>query len=413
MGCTQGSDSVRFSQDPTVASSPLLPRYNQRKQTLSLRTLQSMSMQLSPELLLPIPSPLGEAAYRAFQWSKNIFGFAHKALSTQASDLMLALLNDLQTLSSGKSIPPRARVGISTTTLQILRTRYEQLLHIDWQDAEAGYYPHSLLFDNPWLDFARHYPEVWLDLPQIAQRVHRKRYQEFSQDISTEGYPKYYLQNFHYQTNGYLSDDSAELYDLQVELLFGGTADAMRRRVIRLLKEALAPALASPHILDVACGTGRTLRMVRGSLPKAALYGLDLSPAYLRKANQLLQELPGELPQLIRANAEAMPYADATFDAVTSVFLFHELPGSARQNVINEMSRVVKPGGLIVICDSVQLLDSPELEETMEAFMQTFHEPYYRDYIHDDLGTRLQQAGCEVVRRETHYVSTYTLARKG
>lgn len=372
-----------------------------------------MSLQLSPELSLPIPSPVGEAAYRAFQWGKNIFGFAHKALSTQASDLMLSVLRDLQSFSSGRTPPPRAKVRVSADTLQVLRARYEQLLQADWQDTEAGYYPHALLFDNPWLDFARYYPQVWLDLPQITRRVHSKRYQEFSQDISTEGYPKYYLQNFHYQTNGYLSDSSAELYDLQVELLFGGTADAMRRRVIRLLKDALDPTLVSPHILDVACGTGRMLRLLRGSLPKAALYGLDLSPAYLRKANRLLQELPGELPQLIRANAEAMPYADATFDAVISVFLFHELPGPARQNVINEMSRVVKPGGVVVICDSVQLLDSPELKETMEAFMQTFHEPYYRDYIHDDLGVRLQQAGCAVLRRETHYVSTYTLARKG
>jgi hypothetical protein len=67
---------------------------------------------------------------------------------------------------------------------------------------------------------------------------------------------------------------------------------------------------------------------------------------------------------------------------------------------------------VVVVCDSVQLLDSPELEETMEAFAQTFHEPYYRDYIRDDLGARLQRAGCEVLRRETHYVSTYLLARK-
>jgi len=181
-----------------------------------------MSLQLSPELSLPIPSPVGEAAYRAFQWGKNIFGFAHKALSTQASDLMLSVLRDLQSFSSGRTPPPRAKVRVSADTLQVLRARYEQLLQADWQDAEAGYYPHALLFDNPWLDFARYYPQVWLDLPQITRRVHSKRYQEFSQDISTEGYPKYYLQNFHYQTNGYLSDSSAELYDLQVELLFGG-----------------------------------------------------------------------------------------------------------------------------------------------------------------------------------------------
>ena len=42
-------------------------------------------------------------------------------------------------------------------------------------------------------------------------------------------YPDYY-QNFHHQTDGYLSDHQA-LYDLQVEILFNGSADAMRRRV--------------------------------------------------------------------------------------------------------------------------------------------------------------------------------------
>ena len=62
----------------------------------------------------------------------------------------------------------------------------------------------------------------------------------------------------------------------------------------------------------------------------------NLSPTYLRKANQLLSQLPGELPQLLQANAEQLPYADETFDVATSIFLFHELPGKARQNVINE-----------------------------------------------------------------------------
>ena len=44
------------------------------------------------------------------------------------------------------------------------------------------------------------------------------------------GLPRYYQQNFHFQTDGYLSDHSARLYDFQVESLFAGTADVMRRR---------------------------------------------------------------------------------------------------------------------------------------------------------------------------------------
>jgi hypothetical protein len=74
---------------------------------------------------------------------------------------------------------------------------------------------------------------------KFGERANQKRYQEFSSDVETEGYPSYYLQNFHHQTNGYLSDLSANLYDLQVELLFGGTADPMRRRILAPLKQGL------------------------------------------------------------------------------------------------------------------------------------------------------------------------------
>jgi ubiquinone/menaquinone biosynthesis C-methylase UbiE len=62
----------------------------------------------------------------------------------------------------------------------------------------------------------------------------------------------------------------------------------------------------------------------------------DLSPAYLRKANQTLSQIPGELPQLLQANAEELPYLDNYFHAVTCVFLFHELPAAARQQIIEQ-----------------------------------------------------------------------------
>jgi len=58
-----------------------------------------------------------------------------------------------------------------------------------------------------------------------------RRNTKIFREIETAGYPSYYA-NFHHQTNGYFSDLSANLYDLQVEILFGGSADAMRRRII-------------------------------------------------------------------------------------------------------------------------------------------------------------------------------------
>ena len=347
--------------------------------------------------------PLAKFAYQTFQQGKNAFAFSHKTLSTRLTDFMVSKReNNTQSLSP--------------EILNQMRVRLNRLLETDWEEAEQGIYPVNLLFDNPWDDFLQYYPAVWADLIPTWERIQKGRYQEFSPDIDTEGYPNYYLQNFHHQTDGYLSDWSANLYDLQVELLFNGAADAMRRRILASLKAGLSDITSlqsrQTKVLDIACGTGRTLRLQRGMLPKASLYGVDLSPAYLRKANQLLSEIPGELPQLIQGNAESLPFAEEYFHGLSCVFTFHELPAAARQNVINEMFRVLKPGGVLVICDSIQAIDNPELIPMMENFPTIFHEPYYKHYIYDDLGARLTEAGLEVTSVQNHFVSKYWVAKK-
>jgi ubiquinone/menaquinone biosynthesis C-methylase UbiE len=345
---------------------------------------------------------LTKLAYQTVQQGKTYFGLAHKTLTTQIRDWLAP--------DTKPDVEP-----LPLSALPLVRQRLAQLLEVDWQDAEQGVYPVSLLFDLPWEDFFRYYPLMWLDLPNNWQRIASKQYQVFSPEIKTDGYPSYYLQNFHFQTDGYLSEHSANLYDLQVELLFNGGADAMRRRILAPLKEGLAALPARSHasrVLDVACGTGRTLRLIRGAIPNAALFGLDLSPAYLRKANQLLSELPGELPQLVQANAEEIPYQDGYFQAVTCVFLFHELPGEVRQRVIEQCFRVLQPGGTVVICDSIQLGDVPELAPMVRNFPAIFHEPYYQHYATDNLQERLQRAGFTAVETQTHFVSKYWIAHK-
>ena len=346
---------------------------------------------------------LTKLAYQTFQQGKSYFSVAHKMASNRFAEVFAPEVN-----KRSKGLPPEI--------LLEMQQKLEKLLELDWDDAERGIYPTSALFDNPWDDFLRYYPSVWFDLPQVWKRSTDKQYQQFSDKIETEGYPSYYVQNFHHQTDGYLSDFSANLYDLQVDILFSGATDAMRRRILPPLKQGLAAFEGiSPRqlrVLDVATGTGRTLRLIRAMLPQASLFGTDLSPAYLRKANQLLSQLPGELPQLCQANAEDLPYLDNYFHGVTCVFTFHELPPEARQNVIEQCYRVTQPGGVFVICDSIQSIDSPKLKPMMENFDRMFHEPYYRHYITDDLSDRLERAGFTDIRTENHFASKYWIARK-
>ena len=350
---------------------------------------------------ITMPDTLTKFAYQTFQQSKQAFGLTHKTLTNRLREVI-------------SPVEPGRMAKVPESVLMLLKQRLDALIEVDWDDAEAGVYPKSLLFDNPWDDFFKYYPMMVLDTPGVWERSKNKQYQQFDTDISTEGYPSYYVQNFHHQTDGYLSDMSANLYDLQVEILFNGAADPMRRRILAPLKQHIHGSGASkPKVLDVACGTGRALKMIRDTLPQVSLYGVDLSPTYLRKANELLSKDMGTLPQLIQANAEALPYLDNYFEATVSVFLFHELPADVRQTVINECYRVTKPGGVLIICDSIQKLDNPAFAPMMDNFPAVFHEPYYRHYSMDNIAARLESAGFHSVEVSNHFMSKYWVAKKG
>lgn len=223
--------------------------------------------------------------------------------------------------------------------------------------------------------------------------------------------PDYFRQDFHFQSGGYLTDDSARLYDVQVETLFMGSAGPMRRACLRPVLDALSGRdQRKLALLDVACGTGRFLRQVRLACPALRLTGLDLSEAYLREAEAGFEGLRGAT--WLKGNAEAMPLADASQDLVTSIFLFHELPPEARRNVAREFARVLKPGGTLVFMDSLQMGDKPDWDGLLEAFPVRFHEPYYRHYTIDDLDALFRGAGLVPVETRSVFLSKMIVCRK-
>src|SRR5438309_5644154 len=301
-----------------------------------------------------------------------------------------------------------------------LKRRIEQLFDEDWQDADAGLYPRELIETLPWREYALAAPKLIADLPRTRERIRRNRHDELPEQLAAR-YPDYYARNFHYQTDGYLRHTSAELYDLQVELLFGGTADAMRRRLIPpVVRFARAQGFADPDsgavtarplkLLDVACGTGHLLRMMGAALPGAKLFGVDLSPHYLARARETL---PRELDvSLVCENAEQLPFPDAHFDAATNVYLMHELPPGIRTRILAEMARVVRPGGLVVVADRLQLKDAPELHHELHAFPDRFHEPYYPSYLRAVLAARVREAPPEVCEERLAFLTKVVVARR-
>jgi len=304
-------------------------------------------------------------------------------------------------------VSPR-RPRLDRAAVAVLQRRYDELLERDLDNVARGYYPRDLLYQFPLFDYLRQIPEALIDVPRFLWRRYRGRHDDLPRGIDRDRYPRYYLRTFHWQTDGWLSERSARLYDASVEFLFAGTADIMRRMtlppVIEMVRER-----SRPRILDLACGTGRLLLQLHRAAPHAQLYGLDMSGPYLQRASQVLASTG---TSLIADNAEAMPLAADQFDAVTSVYLFHELPADARRRVMREAWRVLVPGGRFVVCDSAQLADSPELGTVLQGFAAAYHEPYYKGYLRDDLAAVMRECGFEVEQSVAHLVSKVVVGRK-
>jgi ubiquinone/menaquinone biosynthesis C-methylase UbiE len=114
----------------------------------------------------------------------------------------------------------------------------------------------------------------------------------------------------------------------------------------------------------------------------------------------------------VQANAEQLPFADASLDAVTCVYLFHELPPRVRPVVAAEIARVLKPGGVLAFADSVQPIDEPDLSRLLEAFPAYFHEPYYSTYAQADLPALFGAAGLSVAGRDQAFLTKALLLEK-
>lgn len=217
--------------------------------------------------------------------------------------------------------------------------------------------------------------------------------------------PEYY-ETFHYQSDGWLSTKSAQVYESSTETLFVGRQDAMQRSTLVPISEFMAGKDASQvRALEIAAGTGRFATFVKDTYPELDLTESDLSPFYLqaardnlkywkslRAADKILPGVDRNGVTFLQAAAENLPAADASYDLVYCVYLFHELPEDIRKKAIKEMARVVKPGGMVVLTDSVQLGDRPCFDATLGGFSQ-FNEPYYENYLITSLGELFEEAG--------------------
>ncbi|HWK46143.1 MAG TPA: methyltransferase domain-containing protein [Stellaceae bacterium] len=340
-------------------------------------------------------SSLDRFVYRASQGARFSWFFGQKLLAARLTDKT--------------PTPPEIKARMPSTRRLLADLR--ALLRRDLDNIAAGLYRlPAVLGENPLEAFAKA-RQFFADLAVVNERRQAGRNSEVREQQPAGKFPRYYLQNFHYQTDGYLSEQSAALYDHQVEVLFSGGADAMRRQALVPLAEAVRRrGIRASRLLDIGCGTGRFLREVKANYPRLAVTALDLSPFYLAEARKTLA--PWSRTRFIEAPAEAVPEPDASYDIVTSVYLFHELPAKPRRLAAAEMARLLAPGGTLILVDSLQIGDVPDYDALLEYFPVSFHEPYFANYARDDLAALFAPVGLTLERVDLAYLSKVVTFRK-
>jgi SAM-dependent methyltransferase len=94
--------------------------------------------------------------------------------------------------------------------------------------------------------------------------------------------------------------------------------------------------------LDVGCGTGALTEAVLGSCAPAAVVGVDPSPGFVAYARARVSD-PRATFEV--ASADALPFADASFDAVVAALVLNFVPD--REQALREMRRVARPGTVV------------------------------------------------------------------
>lgn len=109
----------------------------------------------------------------------------------------------------------------------------------------------------------------------------------------------------------------------------------------------LSQVMQIPHaaVLDLGCGTGELLARFLEQAPKVRCAGLDLSEGMLSVAREKL----GDRAELVRGDAERLPFGDGVFDVVLCSDSFHHYPDP--RAVLAEVSRVLSPGGVFLLGD--------------------------------------------------------------
>ncbi|MDJ0533083.1 MAG: class I SAM-dependent methyltransferase [Xenococcaceae cyanobacterium MO_207.B15] len=148
------------------------------------------------------------------------------------------------------------------------------------------------------------------------------------------------------------------------------------------------------EVLDLCCGAGQTTRFLVNYSERVT--GLDISPVALARAKK-------NVPQAnyVEGLAQKMPLDDGTFDLVHTSSALHEMTPEELKQILQEVYRVLKPGGIFTLVD-FHSPTNPLYWLPVSIFMELFETETAWQFIKTDLGTLLTNQGFELLQQNLY-----------
>jgi ubiquinone/menaquinone biosynthesis C-methylase UbiE len=215
--------------------------------------------------------------------------------------------------------------------------------------------------------------------------------------------PPYYYErlDIHTQPGNYHAEYGGFLYHWMIDpfLVYRDTDHQMGQALANGV-----PKRDYRRILDMGCGIGKSTMPLCDAFPEAEVHGLDYAASMLKYGHRLA-ESEGKAIHFHQALAEDTGLPDESFDLITAIWLFHEVPKKSMEAIVREAHRLLRPGGVFAIMESppYKVLNrdySPLTEFLIDSTGRRMNDPYIPTLFALDREELFRNNGMTNVREE-------------